>query len=302
MNKKVGGAKVKIIIGGILLVGVVAIVAVLLTIGKNNERPSEIGITTAETTKTVKTPKNTDNDSQSAGDSFAEPKGVSETTKPENRDQSKRKRQTSKESSRQASTQSTANDDQTDSSSQSANSESANNDSSDNNYAEAEEVRSQEELARMQTQGQAINPSNSYPWKDNCPAENENSTARLINGYPACQCTSYVAWKTLETFGITLPNWGDGNFWDVAASANGYLVNNTPTVNSIGQIKNSNYGHLFWVEQVLPDGSVMITEYNNLLSTYQLTGDSHTQDFGAMIIPAQAAANYRYIHPNQRVW
>lgn len=85
------------------------------------------------------------------------------------------------------------------------------------------------------------------------------------NGYDYGYCTYYVANKT------TVPaNWGNAKWWDDgAARTPGYGVIYSPGVGEVpaGAIMVSNngyYGHVAYVEKVLPDGSLQISEMNTV--------------------------------------
>ena len=145
---------------------------------------------------------------------------------------------------------------------------------------------------------------NSYPWRDNCPDEqDEYYTAyngTYIGGY-VCECVSYAGWKAFEASGgrVTGAWWGHAKSWAVSAAAAGFVVDKIPSAYSIGQSGSPydyGYGHVFWVESVNADGSINITEYNNWWSTGMLTGSYHMGDFGAQTISAAEAAKYNYIH------
>ena len=93
------------------------------------------------------------------------------------------------------------------------------------------------------------------------------------NGYVFGYCTYHVANK------ISVPvNWGNAKWWDdSAARTPGWNVLYSPAAGEVpaGAILVSNrgyYGHVAYVEQALPDGSLLISEMNanwnwNVLST-----------------------------------
>ncbi len=139
---------------------------------------------------------------------------------------------------------------------------------------------------------------NTYPWQGNCPQEQDYYGTRwngyYIGGY-VCECVSYAGWKAYEAYGVALA-WGNAYSWDDGARAYGYRVDHTPEPDSIGQVDDGPYGHVFWVESVNYDGSIDITEYNNYWSTGQLTGSYHMGDFGSRKIPASQVGSYNYIH------
>ncbi len=144
-----------------------------------------------------------------------------------------------------------------------------------------------EETRRTQTGGIVSDGRNSYPWAANCPRDNANYI--VVGGY-VCQCTSYAGWKAKEYWGIYISSWGHAKSWGASAASRGYTVNDTPAPHTIGYSTAGEYGHVVWVESVNSDGTINLTEYNNILSAKSgLPGD-----FGARNrVNPQA---YRYIH------
>ena len=146
--------------------------------------------------------------------------------------------------------------------------------------------------------GSAYTGYNTYPWQADCPhlqdAYGTVINGTYIGGY-VCECVSYVGWKAYEAYGLYLA-WGNANYWDDNAWAYGYRVDNIPEPDSIGQIDDALYGHVWWVESVNADGSVNVTEYNNAYATYLYSGDHHYGDFGSRTMSAAQAAQYNYIH------
>ncbi|MBR2836804.1 CHAP domain-containing protein [Candidatus Saccharibacteria bacterium] len=141
---------------------------------------------------------------------------------------------------------------------------------------------------------------NTYPWQADCPAQQDAYGTAIdgayIGGY-VCECVSYVGWKAYEAYGLTLA-WGNANSWDDVARLYGYRVDNNPEPGTIGQVDDSYYGHVWWVESVNADGSINVTEYNNAYATYLYAGDFHYGDFGSRTISAADARYYNYIHLN----
>lgn len=146
--------------------------------------------------------------------------------------------------------------------------------------------------------GSSYTGYNTYPWQGDCPwnqdAYGTVIDGRYVGGY-VCECVSYVGWKAYESYGLYLA-WGNANYWDDNARAYGYTVDHNPTPDSIGQIDDSLYGHVWWVESVNADGSVNVTEYNNAYATKLYSGDFHYGDFGSRTMSADQAAQYNYIH------
>lgn len=146
--------------------------------------------------------------------------------------------------------------------------------------------------------GSAYTGYNTYPWQADCPGKQDYYGTQIngvyVGGY-VCECVSYVGWKAYEAFGEYLA-WGHANSWDDVARAYGYRVDHVPEPDSIGQIDDSLYGHVWWVESVNADGSVNVTEYNNAYATFLYSGVYQYGDFGSRTISAAAAATYNYIH------
>ncbi|MDO4742004.1 MAG: CHAP domain-containing protein [Candidatus Saccharibacteria bacterium] len=140
--------------------------------------------------------------------------------------------------------------------------------------------------------------SNTYPWQGDCPGRADTYgtmiNGRYIGGY-VCECVSYAGWKAYERYGLILA-WGNANTWDNWARALGYRVDRTPEAGTIGQTDNGSYGHVFWVESVNADGSINVTEYNNMYATRNYTGSYHMHDFGTRVISAAQVKQFNYIH------
>lgn len=101
------------------------------------------------------------------------------------------------------------------------------------------------------------------------------------------ECVSYVAWKVHQKTG-RMPYWGGiGNAWQWAYdgwkdwagrrydnyragltwhTANSTRFNiksgNEPKVGSVAVWRNGQYGHVMWVEAILPNGDVWVSQYN----------------------------------------
>ena len=290
------GVSKKQIIGAVFFVGIIIVTIFFVTNNnRQNTLPTEIGVVTRDTNDSNTTSPTEDQTNQTANseDTFAESKGVSQVTPPKN---SSTQNRNNYYTNTLAST-TTAN---TQNNTPKPINDSTNNNSVNTPTAEElealarEEARLQAELERLQGHLFAGQSENTYVWRDHCP-DYENPIP-TIGGYPVCECTSYVAWKVYEKYGITLSSWGNANIWDSTASRYNYRVDNTPEPYSIGQIKNSNFGHVFWVEQVNSDGSIVTSEYNNNYATYLYSGINRFHDFGSMTIPAEGVVNIKFIH------
>lgn len=175
----------------------------------------------------------------------------------------------------------------------------------------AAERKEQEDHPELYHVGSYYGATNSYEWQDKCPEQQDwdysYHNGRIIGGF-LCECVSYAAWKVFETYGIYITNWGNASTWSYYASISGYRVDGTPTPGSVGAVGGGPYGHVIWVENVYPDGSIDVSEYNNMYSTclYQTGGNVNycsysywnypTGEFGARRMTAWEAAEYSYIH------
>ncbi|ATH60887.1 CHAP domain-containing protein [Staphylococcus nepalensis] len=114
-----------------------------------------------------------------------------------------------------------------------------------------------------------------------------SSSASDANLYDWGQCTWHVFNRRAETGKPISTYWWNADHWASNAAADGYTVNNTPTAGSIMQNYEGPIGHVAYVEQVNPDGSILISEMN--YNTPPGTVDYRT-------IPASQASSYNYIH------
>lgn len=80
------------------------------------------------------------------------------------------------------------------------------------------------------------------------------------------ECVSYTAWKVYQKNGY-MPYWGgvgNANQWDDNARAAGIPTGSTPRAGSVGVMHVGFYGHVVWVESVNGDGTINISQYNEL--------------------------------------
>ena len=78
------------------------------------------------------------------------------------------------------------------------------------------------------------------------------------------QCVSYTAWKVYQKNGY-MPYWGgrgNANQWPGNARAAGITVSSVPRAGSVGVIMAGTYGHTVWVEDVIANGTINISQYN----------------------------------------
>lgn len=109
------------------------------------------------------------------------------------------------------------------------------------------------------------------------------------NKYAFGNCTAYAYDRRAELGRPIGGMWGHAATWAINARAAGFVVNKTPAVGAIIQ-NGGGYGHVAIVEEVLPDGSVRISEMN----AYVPGGGFNT--VSGRTIPAGNVAAYSYIH------
>ncbi len=108
------------------------------------------------------------------------------------------------------------------------------------------------------------------------------------NRYAFGNCTWY-AYERRAAMGRPVGSfWGNGGSWSYSAAAAGYAVNNTPAAGAV-LVEIGSPGHVGVVEQVLPDGSIVISEMNN--SAY-----GGFNIVNSRTISAGQAAVYKYVH------
>ena len=82
------------------------------------------------------------------------------------------------------------------------------------------------------------------------------------------ECVSYTAWKVYQKNGY-MPYWGgrgNANQWPGNARAAGIQTSSVPRAGSVGVISAGYYGHVVWVESVNANGTINISQYNELTS------------------------------------
>ena len=126
--------------------------------------------------------------------------------------------------------------------------------------------------------GKSTTEGNTYPWDELSPPPGVYNVDPLNFYYG--ECTSYAAWKVNEAMGGTAASIifnngygghqkGNGGEWKAAWEASGWPVSNTPKVDAVawwgafGGDGIGSAGHVGWVDEVTPDGKVIISEYNN---------------------------------------
>ena len=126
------------------------------------------------------------------------------------------------------------------------------------------------------------------------------------------ECTSFVAWRLNNANGIGFndfyggPQWGNANNWGVAAMSLGIPVNTTPAVGSVAWNAadtggTGSLGHVAWVANVEPNGTVDLEEYDyNTLGGYDVrsgvaasafTGFIHIDDMTSASLSGNPTGN-----------
>lgn len=108
----------------------------------------------------------------------------------------------------------------------------------------------------------------SYPWAGYQPW---SFNSCKVDPWGMCvrQCVSYTAWKVAQS-GRHMPYWGghgNANQWDDNARAAGIPVDSNPRPGDIAVSNAGFYGHVMYVESVLADGRIHVSQYN-----YELQG------------------------------
>ena len=106
------------------------------------------------------------------------------------------------------------------------------------------------------------------------------------------QCVSYTAWKVYQKNG-RMPYWGgrgNANQWPANARAAGIPTGSTPKVGSVGVIYAGPYGHVVWVNSINPDGTINISQYNEINSSAPRPG-MYSERYN---VPASAYSVYIY--------
>lgn len=152
--------------------------------------------------------------------------------------------------------------------------------------AAAEELRRQQALINVQLNpsGADYTQTTSYPWAN---IEPWNFDSCYVDPWGMCkrQCVSYTAWAVARS-GRDMPYWGgrgNANEWDNNARAAGIPVDGNPRAGDVAISNSGFYGHAMYVEAVLPDGRIHVSQFN-----YELRGK-----YSEMTIPK---GNLVFIH------
>lgn len=109
------------------------------------------------------------------------------------------------------------------------------------------------------------------------------------NKYAPGNCTAYAFNRRVQLGRPVGQFWGNAATWAALARAEGYAVNNVPSVGAIMQ-NGGGYGHVAIVEEILPNGDISVSEMNAYVS-----GGGFNIVSGR-IVPASNVGSYNYIH------
>lgn len=158
----------------------------------------------------------------------------------------------------------------------------------------AAEKRAQQEAAKQVQQAQQAQQTQQTQQAPaaSAPSVNSSQFAGLSNYYDWGWCTWHVFEKR-AALGKPVSNmWGNANNWVNGASANGFAVNNTPSVGAVAQSYAGTNGagaagHVAVVESINGDGSITISEmgWNGTVGVVSYR-----------TIPASQVSTFNYIH------
>lgn len=106
------------------------------------------------------------------------------------------------------------------------------------------------------------------------------------------ECVSYTAWKVYQKNGY-MPYWGGRGHayqWPANADAAGIPRGSTPRVGSVAVLYGGPYGHVAWVESVNGDGTINISQYNEVNNSAPYMG-MYSERYN---VPASAFSTYIY--------
>jgi len=122
-------------------------------------------------------------------------------------------------------------------------------------------------------------------------ANSYGGSASAGNRYSYGQCTWYAYERRMQ-LGMPVGGlWGNAYSWGSYARAEGYLVDNNPTVGAVMQ-NSGGYGHVAIVESVDPGESVTISEMN----AYRFGGGWNRVGHGQISWSEATSGYYKYIH------
>jgi len=110
-------------------------------------------------------------------------------------------------------------------------------------------------------------PNRYYPFAGECPSPSGGAMRVDPWNFFKCECTSYVASK-LNRRGVPFSNqykisrWGNASNWSNAARAAGIPQDDSNVTPRFGDVAWFSSGHVAYVERVLGNGTIDISEYN----------------------------------------
>jgi surface antigen len=128
---------------------------------------------------------------------------------------------------------------------------------------------------------------NSFGYNNDLYTVNSGLPTSTTNGYAYGYCTWYAFERRMQLGRPVGGNWGNASSWAAYARAAGYRVDHTPEVGAVMQ-NGGGAGHVAIVEQVLPDGSVVLSEMNYAGNWNRVTK--------GRVVSAGQAASYNFIH------
>lgn len=132
------------------------------------------------------------------------------------------------------------------------------------NNALISSLRAQQAAANRRLGGSAVagDPNKGgYPanWA-NAPQDSMLDSWGMYNR----ECVSYTAWKVYQRYGY-MPYWGghgNANQWPQSAINDHIATGSTPREGSVAISMAGAYGHAMWVESVLGNGQIYVSQYN----------------------------------------
>lgn len=106
------------------------------------------------------------------------------------------------------------------------------------------------------------------------------------------ECVSYTAWKVYQKNGY-MPYWGGNGHayqWPGMADRYGIPRGSTPRVGSVAVLYGGPYGHVAWVESINGDGTINISQYNEVNNAAPYPG-MYSERYN---VPASAFSTYIY--------
>jgi surface antigen len=112
-----------------------------------------------------------------------------------------------------------------------------------------------------------------YPWNSsNCSMSGYYSLGGADGnggdgkGYGCRQCASYAAWRVASETGMYPVYWGNATNFPSSARSAGFQTGYSPRAGSLAVMHAAKSGgpegHVGWVEEVLPGGRLLISQYN----------------------------------------